>query len=140
MINAFPETDALQQIQTELPRGAIAAQFHGHGYIFQRGQGGDKLKVLKNKTDMLVPNAGPLVLILLAQGDSIQENRAGGRAVEARAQAEQSRLPTARWSEDRAGPAGGQSERNILEHGELTRAGVVGFGQVLDIQDRGRGH
>ena len=89
---------------------------------------------------MLVPNPRALVFIRLTERDAIQQNRSRCGPVKSRAQTEQGRLAAAGRAEDRAGAAGGKSERNVLEHGQLARARVVGFGQLLNVEDRKRAH
>ena len=86
-------------------------------------------------SDMLVPNPGPLVLIRFAQSNSIQQNRARRRPIEPGAESEERRLPAAGRSEDRAGSARGQNKGDVFEHRQFSRAGRVGFGELLDVED-----
>jgi hypothetical protein len=98
------------------------------------------LEVLKNESDVLVANPGPLVFVFFPKGDAIQQDGARGRPIEPGAESQQGRLATARRAKDRAGAARGQRERDVPEHGQLARARVVGFGQVLNVEDRQGAH
>ncbi len=74
MFDAIGQSDPPQKFKSKLSRRSIPAQFHRHGDVLQRGQRGDELKILKNKTDMLIADASPLIFADLVERDSVQKH------------------------------------------------------------------
>ena len=103
----------MQQVEREGARAAIAAQFHRHGHILERGQGRDELEILKDKTDMLIPDPGALVLADFGERDAVEQHRTGSGKIQSRRQTEQRGFAAARRAEDRTGRALLQGERDV---------------------------
>jgi hypothetical protein len=73
----------LQQINGMCSRPSVATQFYGHHDILQCGERRDKLKCLKHKPNMRVPEAGKGIFTQEIQGVTVQAYRARGWPIQA---------------------------------------------------------
>ena len=132
------QADAVQQIRRERSGLLVTAQFNRHHHIFHSGKSGDQLKGLKDKTDRGIPHRGQFILAQEIERVIVQGHRAGSGTVQAGAQAEERRLAAARGADNGAGRAGSEGERDIVENSQDAGAILIGFAEMLDIQERRR--
>ncbi len=117
----------------------LPAELEGDLHVLPGGERRDELECLEHEADFLGPEPGPLILVERAQVLAIQLHPAGGRAVQSRQEPEQSRLAAAARAQDREEPAGGQAERDILQHREGPPAREVRLGECLASQHESSG-
>ncbi len=68
MVVALAEAHAFEQVEGFGARVAFALQFQGHHHVFEGSEGGQQLKILKDKAYLAVAQGGALVF---AQGREV---------------------------------------------------------------------
>ncbi len=94
---------------------------------------------LKNKTDRDVSQRGQGILAEAMERLTIQSHCAGGGTIQTGAQAEECRLAAAGGTDNGAGRARSQGERDVVEHGQGAAAMLINFADMLDTQEWHKG-
>ena len=140
MLESRAETDPIEQIDGLILRAGLPAQFHWHHHIFERGQRGDELEVLKYESDQLVAQPGASIFIKIGEPDIVEQHFADGRLVETGAETKQGRLAAARGTDDGAGRGGWNRKADLVQDGQDFVAIGITFRQSPDIQNGFRLH
>src|SRR4051812_36507956 len=101
-VMVFPARQAnpAEKLASSLAGIRGTAKLQGHLHIFLSGKGGKQLKRLEDKTDLLTPEASPLIFIQAAQLLAIEIHLSSARPVESGKKSEQRRLPAAGRSQN----------------------------------------
>ena len=94
------------------------------------------MKRLKHKPDIGIAEAGKGIFTQEMQAVPVQDHRAGRRTVQASAETQQGGFAAARWTDNGAGRTRGERKRDILEDSECPGSGVIGFANMLHVQNR----
>lgn len=121
-------------------RCQAVVQLEGQGDIFKDGQGGDEIKKLEDKADMLPAKERALSLIQAGDGDLVDEDRAVVGRVNASNQVEESALAGAALAEEQHKIAGVKRDVDVVQNNAALFAFGVAFGQVFQANERFVGH
>jgi len=130
MIFAIGQAHLGQPLIGQRANAAFAAQLQRREHIFTRGEGRDKLKILKNEANVQVAIRRTVVLAHAVPSDALQLDLTGGWVVEPSAQAEQRGLAAARRANDGQRFPGVHGEAQPLENFQFAMARGIGFAHV----------
>src|SRR5690349_17350328 len=133
-MSAAAESDPIDQIAGPLDRAGRTAQLQRHLYVLERRESRNQLKGLKDETNLLATEPGPVILGKSGQIRLVEEHSATSWCIKSGEQTEQCRLAAARGSDDCDELTFANGERHIAENGEFLSATQVFFGYIASDQ------
>src|SRR5690606_25018894 len=106
MVQAFRQSDFLEQPARGGFDPALAAEFQGHHDVLDRGERRNELEGLEDETRELIADPGAAVLVELREVLSGKTDRAARGCVQSRAETQQGCLPRTGRADDGHGLAG----------------------------------
>ena len=142
VVEAVGETDVGEERLGASTGGAAAAGVGigegGDEDVFQHGALGQEMVRLKDEADLLVADARELEVVEAPEVFAVEEELAGGGAVEGADDVEERAFAAAGRADDGNAFAAREVERDALEHIDALGPGSGGvlFGDVLELQER----
>ena len=138
VVHAVRETDLGEGIGRALLRfGSVQFRIESRqGRVFERRGTREQIETLKNKTNLLIPNVGESMLVVIRDINSLKEVLAGSWAVQATEQVHERRLSAARSTHDGNKFAAMNLEAHATESVNTSRAQVVVFVKIDHTEDR----
>ena len=116
MIDAVSQSDLIEQLAGGGDTVAFQIQLKGQQDVFKRGERGDELIGLEDKTKLLAADDGESLFFEVVNRGAVEEDFAFAGGVETGKQAEQRTLAAAARSDDGHELAGGDADVNAFEN------------------------
>ena len=143
MMQSFTQPHPIKQLNRFLERVIQAAEFHRHHYVFERGDRRDELEVLKDEPAHASTQFGAAIFVQRCEVDARKRDTAGGRDVEPRTEAKQSRLAAAGRTENRACVATREGKGDIAQNRQVMSVTIfpvgrrgIAFRQPMNFEDQ----